>query len=454
MGGKRGSSGEAGNGSLLGARAAAPLPAPAPQVALLLETSTEYGRGLLRGILRYARLHGPWSLRISPGHLRQELPKAASWRGHGIIARVASPGMERLIRSVRVPCVVSSLDEPRSLSEFARVGEIRTDSAAIGRMGAAHLLEAGFRRFAFCGFSDCYWSTAREKAFIQFARERDLYCSSHRVAVAAWIHGPNWMQAQQHDQPALIAWLKSLPKPVGLMACNDVCGLQVLESCAAAGLRVPDDVAVVGVDNDDMMCELTNPPLSSVALDIERAGYEAAELLDSMMSGRALKRRMVRVRPTHVAVRLSSDVIAQEDWVVAHALQFIRDHARQNLSVSDVCEEVGVSRRTLERRFFRAVHRTLLAEITRCHLERAKQLLLETDLPCAHVALQAGFGSLNTFNRAFTRNEGTTPQHFRWSARPKVSVHAPAAARGKPTQGQAGRSPVARTTSAGAGSLA
>lgn len=411
-----------------------------PQVALLLETSTEYGRGLLRGILRYARLHGPWSLRISPGHLRQELPKAATWDGHGIIARVGSPGLERLIRSVRVPCVISSLDEPRPLTGIARVGEIRTDSGAIGRMGAAHLLDAGFRRFAFCGFDNCDWSRVREDSFTRFARERGFFCSAHRIALASWMHGHNWIQTQQHEQPRMIAWLKSLPKPVGLMACNDVCGLEVLECCAAAGLRVPDEIAVVGVDNDEMMCEITSPPLSSVSLDIELAGYEAAQLLDSMMSGRIPKRRMVRVRPTHVAVRLSSDVIAQEDWVVARALQFIRDHARQNLSVSDVCEEVGVSRRTLERRFFRAVHRTLLAEITRCHLERAKQLLLETDLPCAHVALQAGFGSLNTFSRAFTRHEGTTPQHFRRSARPKAPGHASAAAaRARPLQAQLNR---------------
>ena len=411
---------------------------PTPQVALLVETSTEYGRGLLRGILRYSRLHGPWSLRISPGHLRQVMPKPASWRGNGIIARVGSPGTERLIRSVRVPCVVSSLDEPKALSEIARIGEIRTDSEAIGRMAAEHLLESGFRRLAFCGFTNCYWSTAREKAFTQFAKEHGLPYSTHHITLDSWMHRPNWMQSQQHEQPLMIAWLKSLPKPVGLMACNDVCGLEVLESCAEARLRVPDEVAVVGVDNDEMMCELTNPPLSSVALDIEHAGYESAQLLDAMMRGRAVKRRVVRVHPTHVAVRLSSDVIAQEDGVVAHALRFIRDHARQNLSVNDICEEVGVSRRTLERRFFRAVRRTLLAEITRCHLQRAKQLLLETDLPCAHVALQAGFGSLNTFNRAFTRNEGTTPQHFRWSARPKVAVRRSNGA-GRRAQGQGSR---------------
>jgi LacI family transcriptional regulator len=407
-----------------------------PQVALLLETSTGYGRGLLHGILRYSRLHGPWSLHVAPGHLRQVLPKPSSWHGDGIIARVGSPAAERLIRLAGVPCVMSSLGEPRSFQGRDRVGEIRTDSEAIGRLCAGHLLEAGFRRFAFCGFMNCSWSAAREKAFVQFARERGFDCSTHRITLASWMHRPNWIQRRQHEQPLMIRWLRSLPKPVGLMACNDVCGLELLEACAAAELRVPDDVAVVGVDNDEMMCELANPPLSSVALDVENSGYEAARLLDSLMAGNVVSRRVVLVKPTHVAVRLSSDVIAQEDRVVAHALQFIRDHSRRNLSVTDVCEEVGVSRRTLERRFFRSVGRTILAEITRCHLDRARQLLLETDLPCGQVAFESGFASSNTFNRAFVRSEGTTPRNFRWNANPKVKDRRPNLSRSRARHAQ------------------
>jgi len=197
------------------------------------------------------------------------------------------------------------------------------------------------------------------------------------------------------------------------MACNDACGREVLQACAEAGLRVPDEVAVIGVDNDEMMCELSNPPLSSVALDLERAGYEAARLLDALMSGQTDEEPAVWVRPTQVATRRSSDVIAQEDSLVARALQTIRENARRTISVSDVVDELRISRRTLERRFFRAIGRTVLSEIMRCRLQHAKQLLLETNLPCHQVAGEAGFGSLKTFNRAFSRKEGTTPQSFR-----------------------------------------
>ncbi len=384
-----------------------------PQVALLLETSTEFGRGLLRGILRYSRLHGPWSLHVAPGHLDQVLPKAGSWSGTGIIARIRSPEMEKLIHSTRLPFVASSLSESRSPSTGSGFGEIRTDSEAIAKVGATHLLEAGFRSFAFCGFANCHWSTVREKAFIQFAKNEGYACSAHHITLAGWMQRPNWIRRWQNEQPVLIRWLGALPKPVGLMACNDICGREVLQACTVAGLVVPDDVAVVGVDNDEMMCELSDPPLSSVTLDLERAGYEAAHLLDRLMRGEEAVAKVVWVRPTHVATRRSSDVIVQEDTVVARALQFIRDHARQNVSVNNVAEEVGVSRRTLERRFIRAIQRTVLSEISRYHLTRAKQLLLETDLPCRKVAAEAGFGSLKTFNRTFSRKEGMTPQNFR-----------------------------------------
>jgi len=390
---------------------------PTPQVALLLETSTEYGRGLLRGILRYSRLHGPWSLHVAPGHLDQILPKAKSWSGTGIIGRIRAPEMDKLIRSTRLPFVASSLSESSLPLPGNRFGEIRTNSEAIAEMGAAHFLEGGMRHLAFCGFTNCHWSTTREKVFVRLARDGGYPCETHRITLANWMQRPHWIERWRHEQPIMVRWLKSLTKPVGLMACNDICGREVLQACAAAGLRVPDEVAVVGVDNDEMMCELSSPPLSSVALDLEKAGYEAACLLDELMSGRSAEGQVVRVEPTHVVTRRSSDVVANQDPVVGRALRFIRDHARHALSVDDVSDELRISRRTLERHFLHAVGRTVLSEITRCHVQRAKQLLLETDLPCYKVATEAGFGSLKAFNRAFLGGEATTPRDFRLRSR-------------------------------------
>jgi LacI family transcriptional regulator len=208
-------------------------------------------------------------------------------------------------------------------------------------------------------------------------------------------------------------WLQTLPKPVGIMACNDICGREVLQACATAGLSVPDDVAVVGVDNDDMMCELSNPPLSSVALDLEKAGYAAAAVLDGLMHGRRVRDRIVYVEATHVVARRSTDFIAQDDPVLTRALRMIRDHSRLRIGVPEVVEHVGVARRTLERKFGHSVGRSILSEITRNRIEDAKQLLLETDLPCCNVGTAVGFGSTKSFARTFKHVVGCPPERFR-----------------------------------------
>ncbi|MGH9508022.1 MAG: substrate-binding domain-containing protein [Terriglobales bacterium] len=394
----------------------------APQVALLLETSTEYGRGLLRGILRYSRLHGPWTLVMAPGHLDQmsslERALGRGWKGQGMIGRVRPDDLEGVARTTKVPLVASSLSEALPAVAGERYGEIRTDSAQIAAMGLSHLREAGFRRLAYVGFRDCQWALAREQAFVRLAREAGLECAVHRTPLANWMRRPQWLQSWQREQPLLVRWLVQLTQvtprqPLGLLACNDVCGREVLAACAAAGLRVPDDVAVIGVDNDEMICELASPPLSSLAMGVEAAGYAAASLLDRMMRGQPAAERTVWVRPNRVVVRTSSDVIAQEDELVAAALRLIRERAREPIGVEDVTRGLQVSRRTLERRFQATVGRTVLEEITRCHIQRAKQLLQETDLPAYRIAAAAGFGSQKAFQRAFEREAGMTPGQYR-----------------------------------------
>ena len=400
-----------------------------PQVALLLETSTEYGRGLLRGILRYSRLHGPWSMYVAPRHLDQVLPEGESWNGTGIIARIRSPQMQKQIRSTGLPFVASQLGEASPPKAGRRFGEIDTHSSAIAEMGVKHLLERGLRGFAFCGFMNCHWSVVREMAYVRLLREKGFPCFVRHIHMASWIQQSHWLDTWRHEQPGMVSWLRSLPKPAGLMACNDVCGRQVLQACVMAGLRVPDDVAVIGVDNDDLICELSDPPLSSVALDVERAGYESAQLLDGLMSGRIKQGYVVHVEPTHVATRRSSDVIAQGDRLIVSALRFIRDQFAQGITVSDVAEEVGTSRRTLERHFSMATGRSILSEIARCRIERAKELLLETEVSCYRVASGVGFNSLKTFNRTFYRREAITPQGFRKMARSTTGPNASAAVR-------------------------
>ena len=369
-----------------------------PQIAVLLETSIEYGRGLLRGIARYSNLHGPWSLMILPGGMEQQLPAKGFPRFSGVIARISTPALARALKKTKVPVVVLGGSTDATARTIAQCGfsELQTDDATIAQLAAAHLLERGFRQFAFCGFPDCPWSRAREQAFIKIIRQYGFSCATLDTASIA--SERTW----EHRPAPLAAWLASLPRPVGIMACNDVCGREVLQASALAGLHVPEEIAVVSVDNDELLCETATTPLSSVAFDLAHAGYEAAALLARLMrSTKQRQRKIISAHPLQVVVRRSTDVLAQSDPVMALALRFIRDHAGQNIGVPDVAQATTTPRRTLERRFMEHVGHSIHAEIIRCRLERAKRLMAETKLPRYRVAEEAGFGELRTMNRAF-----------------------------------------------------
>jgi LacI family transcriptional regulator len=217
----------------------------------------------------------------------------------------------------------------------------------------------------------------------------------------------------EREQALLARWISKLPTPIGLFACDDDRGREVLEACKMAGLHVPDDVAVVGVDNDEVFCELADPPLSSVALNAETAGYRAAALLDAMMHGRVRQRQQIVVEALGVITRRSTDIVAVEDDDVAGALQFIRRQQGRDISVDRVAEEVAMSRRSLEKRFRDTIGRTVLEEIQLMRLNRAKRLLLETTYPISKVAEIAGFGSAGYFIQFFQKHVGKTPRKYR-----------------------------------------
>jgi LacI family transcriptional regulator len=389
-----------------------------PTVILLLETSIEYGRGLLRGIVKYERLYGPWSIHVSAGHFQHSLPpvQPSGSASVGVIARLASLAEAETIVSSAVPAIAleSSLEEPELAEVRTRLHEIRSNSPEIGRIGADYLVGLGLSRLAYCGFRRCPWSQTREHAFRSQA-------NTHGFTSAVYAPPTGKGEPWEHDLQHLGDWLKALPKPVGVMACNDMCGRQVLQACADRGLRVPDEVSVVGVDNDEMLCELADPPMSSIALDLEGAGYAAAVLLDEAMTGRATEgRQVVPVDPVKVVERRSTQPVLQADPLVADALRYLRDHAGRLIGVPDISSHVGVSRRTLERRFRSALGCSLHDELTRCRLERAKRLLRETDLPAYRVAEAAGFGNIQPMMRLFRRKLGCTPSDWRRLARESI----------------------------------
>jgi len=384
-----------------------------PKIALLVETARGYGRNLLRGIVRYARLHGPWGFYVTPGDFAQVLPQMQLWGGAGIIARVETPQVARAILASGLPTIALDLaeDQLRAGHPLSRLSEVASDSRGAARMAAEHLLERGFRHYAFVGLAERVWSRRRQEGFAERIRtagfEPHVYVPPRKVRDRRW----------EREQPVLAAWLRRLPRPVGLMACNDDRGREVLEACRAAGLQVPEELAVVGVDDDELLCELADPPLSSVALNAEAGGFRVAALLDRMMRGQVHQPCRLVVEPLHVVTRRSTDIVAHEDPVVAGALHFLHDHAGRPIGVGDVAEHLLVSRRTLEIRFKRVVGRTLLAELQRVRLERAQRLLRETDLPLPKVAEAAGYRSAAYLIQVFRKDLGQTPARYRRQVR-------------------------------------
>ncbi len=389
-----------------------------PKIALLIETARGYGRDLLRGIVRYARLHGPWGFYVTPGDFAQVLPQMRLWGGTGIIARIETPRVARAILASGLPTVALGLsaDQLRPDNPLSGLSELATDSHAAARMAAEHLLERGFRHYAFVGLAGRTWSQRRQDSFCERIRaagfEPHVYVPPRRRRDRLW----------EHEQRTLADWLGRLPRPVGVMACNDDRGREVLEACRAASLRVPEEMAVVGVDDDELLCEAADPPLSSVALNAEAGGYRAAALLDRMMRGRVRKPTRLTVEPLHVVTRRSTDIVALDDPVVASALHFIQDQAGRPIGIDDVVEQVLISRRALEIRFKKATGRTLLGELRRVRLGRARRLLRETDLSLARVATAAGYSSESYLTQVFRQELGQTPARYRRQVRAEAGA--------------------------------
>jgi LacI family transcriptional regulator len=372
-----------------------------PKVILLIESSRASGRSLLRGVAEYARHHGPWAFYWEPGGLEKVWPRLKTFEANGIIMRDIEKVEEVL--AYGIPAVIFG----HSQKEIPGLVNVLTDDAAVGRMAAEHLLSCGFRHFAFCGFTDKPWSEGRRESFGARLAEAGWKFSSYQSATTTA------EQSWKHDQQALARWLETLPKPIGLMACNDDRGRHVLEACKVARLRVPEEVAIIGADNDELVCEFSDPPLSTVTINFERAGYEGAEQLDHLMGGRSVRKTRIISSAGAVVARRSTDILTTLEPQVAKALRFIRTRAKEALRVDDVVKTSGLSRRVLEKRFRKLVGKSILSEVRRVRVEQICQMLLETNLPVSAIALALGFDGIEHVARYFRREMRMTPLAYR-----------------------------------------
>ena len=375
-------------------------------MALLVETSMAYGRGILHGIAQYLRDDGPWTVFFEPRSLQDPLPPwLRGWDGDGIITTLL-PRFAELIQETGIPTI--DLDDQAPSSGLPTV---QSDQEAIGTLAAGHLLERGFTHFAFLGYPEFEWSRRRLVGFAGAVRAAGHLCEIAPPSLpVSWGHQqPEW----EAEVEGMARWIAGLPRPVGLLACNDYRGNQVLDACRRADIAVPEEVAVIGVDNEVLACELARPPLSSVVPDCRRIGYEAAEMLGRIMRREPPATLSRVVPPSGIVTRQSTEVTAISDPVLAEAMRFIREQACSGIRVDDVLEVAGVSRSVLQRRFRAGFGHTVHDAIAAVRLQRAKRLLSETDMPLAEVAERAGYSQAEYLSTFFKKATGLSPSVYR-----------------------------------------
>jgi LacI family transcriptional regulator len=382
-----------------------------PQVLLIFQTRFEECTAMLKGIAHFERNYQLWV-----GFLDDEAmaEKDAKWlrskKWHGVISRHTTPALVRACAELKLPLVDLNDTEPHP-----GVPKIRPDNVGIGHLGAEHFIERGYQHFGFAGFANNGWSRERRDGFTEALRLAGRKCDVLDVNYPGDLT-PFWDTEQISS---LVSWLKRLPKPVGIMACNDLRALQLISAAHASDILVPEEVAILGANNETIRCDLAYPPLSSVIPNAFQSGYKAAETLAALMAKRQPDSYDLRIESLGVATRPSTDVLAIEDRSVATALSYIRQKACNGLTVDEVVKNAYASRSQLEKKFRKHLGRSPQAEIRRVQVAKIKQLLLDTDYPLKRIAEIAGFEHVEYMSVVFKRITGDSPGAFRRSTQSK-----------------------------------
>jgi LacI family transcriptional regulator len=379
-------------------------PAAVPRVAILVDTSTTWGRNILAGVIAHTRTHGRWQIFVEARGLEEHLQLPRGWQGDGVIARVGTDRMARELRAKRLPVVNVSGIELQGVT-FPRDA---TDLVASAQLAAAHFLERGFRHFAYFSLTGLGYVKTHQDAFIRAVEGGGGDFASFAVKPQAGAE-PDW----RLDLVKLGNWVRSLPKPLAILCWNASGAREVIFACQEVGLQVPEEVAVLSQSDDEVLCEAAQIPISAVRVAADTIGFQAAKLLDHLMRSGQPHKQPLFIAPTSVVSRQSTDTLAIRDAALAKALSFIRVQATLPVRVSEVARHAGVSRRALERRFLEMLHRSPAQELRRCQLDRARQLLVETNLPMPDIAEKSGFGSQAYLSAVFRQHFKLTPIQFR-----------------------------------------
>lgn len=377
------------------------------RVLLLIESSRRSGRQLIRGIVNYANLHGVWRFYREPPFYRERrddsiIEYIQRVKPHGIIARDTEKS--KFLLDLDIPIILSVSYKKDRPSEHV----ISCDNHGVSKMAVDHFFERGYRSFAFCGYGNLCWSREREQYFRQILQDLGYELDTFNIRSAMRTRRAN-------VEKKLLQWLCSLPKPIAMLACNDECASEVIDACHVGEINVPEEISLVGVDNDEMICELSSPKLSSVSLNDEQNGYAAADRLYKMMNGQEVASEPIIAAPLNLIVRESSDILAISDQQVAKAVQFIRQNNHRLLQVENVldCQEITVSRRALERRFQQALGHSIYKEILKNRVSRVSRMLVSTNSSITEIARKMGYSNIDHVSRWFRNETGMSLREFR-----------------------------------------
>jgi len=382
-------------------------PLSAPRVAVLVDTSTTWGREIIAGIHNYSRRHGGWHLFLEAGGAEEVMALPRGWHGEGIIARVGGVELARRLRRQRLPVV--------NVSGIQLGGRafpcVSNDVEAVTRLAVDYFLGRGFRHFAYLSIQGLEYVARQRDVFVEALSRKGYRCAIHGVRAQTGFQSPHW----NLKLDKLGAWLSSLPRPVALFTWSG--GREVIHACQQAGLRVPEEIAVLNGSEDELLGQSSPIPVSGVQAAGRKIGFEAASLLDRLMRGGQAPSEPILIPPISVITRQSTETMAISDRAMISALGFIRENATRPIQVGDVAARAGLSRRMLERRFAETLGRSPAAHIGKVRLDRVKALLVETDLSMNDVAESCGFCSPEYMTSVFRKELHTSPLRYRREVR-------------------------------------
>jgi LacI family transcriptional regulator len=385
------------------------------RIALMVDASRAYGRGICRGVANYVEERESWLLLL---HERPELNELPRWmkrtRVDGIIAYIPNHRLYQRICALGI-CAVDVHGRCRS----PLIPVIESDAQVIVSLAVQFFIQSGFQHVAYCGYPSVFFSDQREAAFrlltAKLNREAHVYTPASHKRVGEDLY--QFEKGTVTQNADLTRWLHLLPKPVAILACNDIRGQQIIAACRETEMKSPDEVAVLGMDNDEIICRLCRPTLSSIEPDVEGIGYLATELIAAQLEGNRVE-TSYQVPPRRIVERRSTDTVTANDPEVVKAARLIRDRRYADASVEQICEQVGVSRSTLDNRFLAHLGRSVAGERARIRQQRSQSLLLNSDLSLSEIARECGFSSATYFCRFFKHLTGQTPNAYRQSPVP------------------------------------